>query len=97
MKLSDKQLYSITSYLADKPVIRAYVFGSYARGDADDQSDIDLMVELDYSKSIGLKFFAMQNQLEELLDSKVDLITTESVSPYIKPYIEDEKELIYEK
>jgi predicted nucleotidyltransferase len=41
-------------------VIDAYLFGSYSRGDADENSDIDILVELDYSKLIGLEFVQMQ-------------------------------------
>ena len=97
MKLSDTQVNLLISYFVDRPVKRAYVFGSYARGDADEKSDIDLLVELDYSKHIGLGFFAMQYELEELVKSKVDLVSTDGMSKHIAPYIEKEKVLIYEK
>ena len=53
MKLSKKKTKMIKSYLTDKPVKEAYLFGSYVRGDADATSDIDILVELDYSKPIG--------------------------------------------
>ncbi len=97
MKLSEARLRAISSYFTGKPVKRAFLFGSYARGDADTRSDIDLMVELDYSASIGLRFFTMQCELEELLKARVDLITSESVNSYIMPYVEKEKVLIYER
>ena len=85
----------IKSYLADKPVEEAYLFGSYVRGDADATSDIDILVELDYSKPIGLLFVQMKLDLEELLQVEVDLVSTNSLSKYLKPVIDKEKELIY--
>ena len=45
-------------------MLKAYIFGSYARNEADVDSDIDLLVELDYCQRIGLGFVGMQNELE---------------------------------
>ncbi len=97
MHLSKQKLKAITAYFQDKPVLKAYLFGSYARGDADRKSDVDIVVELDYSQKTGLIFFGMQVELEELLCKKVDLLTTDGISPYIRPYIEADKTLIYER
>lgn len=96
MKLSD-QLHSITSYFRERPVKRAYLFGSYARGDADTSSDIDLLVEIDPSVKVRLGFFAMQHELEDLIETSVDLVTADGLSEYIAPYVEQEKVLIYER
>ncbi len=86
----------ISDYLHTQPVKKAYLFGSYARGEQDEVSDIDLMVELD--DRVGLyKFVGIQLTLEELLSRKVDLITTEGISPRLKPYIEKDKRLVYER
>jgi uncharacterized protein len=97
MRLSKKKIELIAQYFEDKPVIRAYLFGSYARGEADRKSDVDLLVEVDYSKKIGFAFFGWHLDLEELLHKKVDVVLADGLSPYIKPYIESEKLLIYEK
>lgn len=43
----------------DKPVLRAFLFGSMSRGDAGPDSDIDILVELDYNLHIGLGFVDM--------------------------------------
>lgn len=86
----------IQNYLKTQPVKRAYLFGSYARNEQDNESDIDLMVELD--DMVGLyKFVGIQIGLEELLGKKVDLISTEGISPAIKPHIEKDKQLVYER
>lgn len=75
--------------------MKAYLFGSYVRGEADDQSDIDILVDLDYSQKIGLRFIQMQLDLEKLLQMKVDLVSSNGLSKYIQPLIDREKELIY--
>jgi hypothetical protein len=58
---------------------------------------VDILVELDYSKPIGLEFIKMKLQLEDILKREVDLLTTKSISKYIKTFIDQEKVLIYEK
>lgn len=97
MKLTTAQHQSIRQYFADKPVLRAYVFGSYARGDADENSDIDLLVQLDYSQRIGLKYVRMQLDLEKILRKRVDFSSADFLKPRIKKAIEREKVLVYEK
>jgi len=93
----ERKLQIIRDYFKDKPINKAYLFGSQVTGDADDTSDIDILVELDHSQPIGLKFVKMQLELERILNKKVDLLTERSVSKYIRPYIENKKKLIYEK
>ena len=95
MKLSKKSILQIKAYLADKPVNKAYLFGSYVRGEAKEDSDIDILVELDYSQRIGLLFVQMKLELEDLLHKEVDLVSANGVSKYLKPIIDREKELIY--
>jgi predicted nucleotidyltransferase len=97
MKLSEKQMDLIRHYFVDKPMLKAYVFGSYARGKADADSDIDLLVELDYVKHIGMTFIGMKLELEYLLVYKVDLVTDRSLSKQLTPLVEKDKNLIYEK
>jgi len=87
----------IAKCFANKPVKRAFLFGSTSRNEADDNSDVDILVELDYSKPIGLGFVRMQLELEDILKRKVDLVTGNSVSKYIRPFIDADKVLIYEK
>ena len=88
----------ISHYLEDKPVQKAYLFGSFARGEADADSDIDLLVSLDYSGFVtGLEFFTLWEELEELTGRKVDLVTENSLSPYVADRVESDKILIYEK
>jgi uncharacterized protein len=95
MQLSIQQLGLIQQYFLKQPVLKAYLFGSYVRGTARDQSDIDLLIELDYAQLIGLEFVQMQLDLQLLLAKKVDLVSANGVSKYIQPIIDAEKRLIY--
>jgi uncharacterized protein len=87
----------IRDYFKTKPVIKAYLFGSYARGQADSTSDIDILVDLDYSKKIGLQFIQMKLDLERILNLKVDLVSSVGLSKNLKPFIDTEKQIVYER
>jgi len=63
------------------------LFGSYVRNEATPESDIDILVEFDTQKRTYDNFFDTCVFLEELLHHKVELVTQDSLSPYIKPYI----------
>jgi len=67
------------------------VFGSYARGDFNRNSDIDLMVRFDKTKTL-LQIVDIEDKLSTLLGRKVDLLTEKSISPYLIDRIK--KELI---
>jgi len=97
MHLDKKIIKTINDYFRTRPVLKAYLFGSFVRGDADDQSDIDILVDLDYTQRIGLQFIQMKIDLEKLLNTKVDLVSSNGLSKYIKPFVDNEKQLIYAK
>jgi predicted nucleotidyltransferase len=97
MKLTSNDIELIKQVLKGKPVKRAFLFGSFRRGEADMKSDVDILVELDYSKHIGIGFVKIKNQLEEALNKKVDLVSENSLSQHILPFINQDKLLIYER
>jgi uncharacterized protein len=97
MKLSVGDKLLIQQFFTGRPVNRAYLFGSYARDEATENSDVDILVELDHSRPIGMKFFAYRAELEDLLHKKVDLVSDEGLSRHVKPFIDKEKILIYER
>jgi len=97
MQLSANDIQIIKDYFTRQPVIKAYLFGSYSRNEADNDSDVDILVDLDYSNHIGLGFIAMQQTLQEKLQKRVDLISSKAVSNHIKPFIDTDKVLIYER
>lgn len=73
--------------LKDAGVIRSSIFGSYARGDNNDKSDIDVLIEFPKGKSL-LDLVRLQRKLGEVLSRKVDLLTYNSISPLIKDYVQ---------
>ena len=85
-----------------KPYInRLAVFGSTVRGEATSKSDLDLLIRLKPSgkrPKLGLfKLMEIEEALAKKLGRDVDLVTEDSLSPYIRPYIEKEKVVIYEE
>lgn len=95
MRLDEQTLQMLRAFFAEKPVRKAYVFGSYARGEADDASDLDLLLELDHSRPIGWDFYGWWDDLELLLRRKVDLVTDKGLSKHVKPFVDRDKMLIY--
>jgi len=95
MSLEKNKIDVIRTYFKSKPVIKVYLFGSHVRNEADNLSDIDILVDLDYSQNIGLKFIQMKLDLEQLLKVNVDLVSSGGLSKYIRPIIDKEKQLIY--
>ena len=65
------------------------LFGSVARGDASDESDVDIMVSFDGPTTVN-DFFGTQFYLEDLLGRRVDLVTPKALRPELKPYFERE-------
>ena len=88
---------AIANYFKTQPVLKAWLFGSFARGEETPISDVDILVVLDNSKPIGFKFFGMWNDLEELLDRSVDLVTEGSLADFARESVERDKILIYER
>ena len=65
------------------------VFGSYARGEETDKSDLDILIDFDMKVDL-LELIGIEQELSELLGIKVDLITLRSVNASLKPYIESD-------
>ena len=68
-------------------VRRLALFGSVARDEARADSDVDLLVEFEPGQKTFDRFNALYDLLEGLLESRVELVTTESLSPFIGPHI----------
>ncbi len=85
-----------------KPYIsRLAVFGSFRRGEVTATSDIDLLITLKPSNArpkLGFfKLIELEEDLQKAFGRPVDLVAEDSVSPYIRPYIEKDKVVIYEE
>lgn len=87
----------LSEYFKTKPVLKAWVFGSFSRGEERDDSDIDILVDLDHSKHIGLEFFGMFEDLHKLLGRPVDFVTTSSLAHFARNEVNKDKILVYER
>jgi len=77
------------SILKSKYKVRQFkVFGSYARGEQKEDSDLDILVDFDKVPSL-LTFVRLKNDLEDLLDMKVDLLIENNMRSPIKKYIDN--------
>ena len=85
MQIIEKLKPKIIKILKKYHIKRAGIFGSYARGEARKDSDIDILVEP--AKGMGFNFFGMNLELEEKMGKKVHLVTYKFISPYIKKNI----------
>lgn len=72
-------------------------FGSYARGDADETSDVDVLVAIDKSSSLGLGYFGWHLDLGDMLNKSVDILSHGWVNHRLWPYVQKDMEVIYEK
>ena len=88
---------SLRQYFSTQPVLKAWLFGSFSRGEETKDSDIDIIVSLDQRRPVGLKFFGMWTDLEEILGRKVDLVSEGTLLPFAKESVEKDKILIYER
>jgi len=97
--LTDEQIRKVvTEYFQDKPVRKVYLFGSYARREATEASDVDLSFVLD--DDAHLSYFTLAGYLLELerkLNRKVDLVEEKQIYESIRPAIDRSKILILEK
>jgi predicted nucleotidyltransferase len=81
-------------------VRRVAVFGSVVRGQDGVDSDVDILVELkepENRPSIGLKWFGLEEQLSRLLGREVELVSAHALSPYVRPYVEEDMVVLYEE
>lgn len=75
-------------------VKRLGLFGSFVRKDSNDESDVDFLVEFEKDKKTFDNFIHLSFFLEELMKRRIELVTHESLSPYFKPYINEEVEYV---
>ena len=87
----------VSAYFVNQPVLKAWLFGSFARGEETPLSDVDILVVLDRSKPVVLKFFGMWNDLEKLLGRDVDLVEEGTLFPFAVESANRDKILIYER
>lgn len=84
----------IAPVLERHDVKKAAIFGSFARGENKDKSDIDLLVDFKTRKSL-LDMAGLKGELEQELERNVDLLTYQAVHPYIRENINKDALEIY--
>jgi len=95
---TNNYIHKIVAYLKCQPIIRAWLFGSYSRGEETDESDIDILVDYDKSKPISLlKICGMMTDLEDILGKKVDLVENGKLKDFAVDSANKDKILIYER
>ena len=90
---------NIRQYFSTQPVRKAWLFGSFSRGEETTQSDVDILVEFDRSgKPVTLLTYArMWRELEERLGRNVDLVEDGTLKTYAVESVNHDKRLIYER
>lgn len=84
--------------LSDSPVTRAWVFGSFARGEEREDSDIDLLVDINDSAEFSLlDHTRLKSRLSKALSREVDFVVNGSLMPFAVESVENDKYLIYER
>ena len=73
-------------------VSRLGIFGSYARGDYTEKSDVDILVE--FSKPLGFEYFDLKQYVEQKLKKNVDLVNIKALHRVIKDTVLSESEFI---
>jgi len=88
----------IADYFKAQPVNRAWLFGSFARGEETPDSDVDLLVQFDHSSPIGMfRYARMHREMEELLGRKVDLVEEGTLRAAASITADRDKKIIYER
>jgi len=88
----------LADYFKTQPVTKAWLFGSYARGEETSQSDVDLLVAYDPSADVTLfTIGGIYSDLRNILGREVDLVEEGTLRPYALDNVNKDKKLIYER
>ena len=91
-------LQKIAEYFKTQPVLKVWLFGSYARGEETEESDVDILFIPDMSQNFSLfTLGGMYMDLKDLLGREVDLVPDGSLLPFAQETAEQDKKLIYER
>ena len=89
---------TIAEYFKTQPVVKAWLFGSYARGEQTKDSDVDILVEYDKDAKISLLTIShMMGELEKNIGKRVDLIEEGCLLSFAVASANRDKKLIYER
>ena len=89
---------TIAEYFKTQPVLKVWLFGSFARGEEREDSDVDILVKFDRTLPIGLfAYVRMNRKLEERLGRKVDLVEEGTLRPAAQITANRDLKVIYER
>ena len=87
---------TVAEYFKTQPVLKAWLFGSYARGEQREDSDVDILIVPE--QGVGLfKLSGMHLDLQDMLNMPVDLVTEKGLLPFARESADHDKILIYER
>lgn len=93
-----KMLPKVRQYLSGQPVLRAWLFGSYSRGEETADSDVDILVQYKDTENISLFTISrIMCSLTKLLNRKVDLVEADGLLPFAAESANHDRILIYER
>lgn len=87
----------IADYFKTQPVVKAWLFGSFARGEETPLSDVDLLVQYEGEGISLLQHASMLNDLERIIERSVDIVEDGTLRPRIMENVNQERKLIYER
>jgi predicted nucleotidyltransferase len=96
--MDSQMLNNIISVLGNSPVEKAWLFGSFARNEDDEQSDIDMLIQFSPNEKITLfRYGGIVYNLEQITGRKIDLVEEGMLQSFALETAERDKVLIYEK
>ncbi|MDE6451823.1 MAG: nucleotidyltransferase domain-containing protein [Odoribacter sp.] len=91
-------IHKLQNFFSIQPIEKAWIFGSYSRGEETQNSDIDILVRFAKDANITLfKYVSIANALRKLLHKKIDLVEEGQLKDFAKNSAEQDKILIYER
>ena len=96
--MNETMIDTIRDYFTTQPVLKAWLFGSYARGEETPESDVDILVQFNKDAEIGLfEHSRMILALEKLIGKNVDLVPEDALLPFAAKTADYDKQLIYSR
>ncbi|MBP3254688.1 MAG: nucleotidyltransferase domain-containing protein [Bacteroidales bacterium] len=96
--MDKKTIEILQDYFATQPIMKAWLFGSYARGEQTADSDVDIMVSYDDNARVSLfTVGGIYMDISRILGKKIDLVEEGTLKPYAADSVNNDKILIYER
>ena len=99
LDMSEAMIDTIRDYFATQPVLKAWLFGSFARGEETPESDVDILVMFDHENAsvVLMQYCHIMNELSDRIGRNVDLVEDGTLLPFAARTANKDKKLIYER